>query len=325
MNRILNSLLFWLVFTSLLAYAWPVQQLQFDPFIPAASIKGPLIWALVACAMFFLGTLVRQDELRPLYKHPWWVVLGVLTQILVMPAAAWGVTQLIPLDRDIANGVILVGCVPGAMASNVLTSTARGSVAYSVSLTSVATLLSPLTVPLVLWVVASAATEKSLLESSIRLSMLVVLPTVLGFYACRTWSRFQNWTQVWGPRIASFTLLWIIVIVVAGDRENLMHVGLVLVLALLMINVVGYLAGWFVGGVAKLPQACRRALTLEVGMQNAGLGTALAVTLYGEDSLATIPTAAYTFGCMLTGTILAVGWQRGGESVEGPAEYGTAE
>ena len=133
----------------------------------------------------------------------------------VMPATAWGVTQLIPLDRDIANGIILVGCVPGAMASNVLTSTARGSVAYSVSLTSVATLLSPLTVPLVLWIVASAATDKSLLESSLRLSVLVVLPTVLGFHACRTWNRFQNWAEVWGARIASFTLLWIIVIVVA--------------------------------------------------------------------------------------------------------------
>jgi len=325
LNRIFNSLLFWLVFTSLLAYAWPAQQLQFDPFTPPGLIKGPLIWALVASAMFFLGTLVRRDELRPLYQHPWWVVLGVLTQVLVMPAAAWGVTQLIPLDPDIANGVILVGCVPGAMASNVLTSTARGSVAYSVSLTSVATLLSPLTVPLVLRFVARAATEQSLLESSIRLSVLVVLPTVLGFLACRRWNRFQHWTEVWGGRIASFTLLWIIVIVVAGDRENLMHVGLVLVLALLVINGVGYFAGWFVGGVAKLPEACRRALTLEVGMQNAGLGTALAVTLYGEDSLATIPTAAYTFGCMLTGTILAVGWQRGGDCVEGVAVQRVAD
>ena len=316
MNRIFHSLLFWLVFSSLLAYAWPVQQFHFDPFTPPPAIKAPFIWALVAIAMFFLGTLVRRDELRPLYKHPWWVALGVLTQVLVMPAAAWGVTQLIPLEPDIANGVILIGCVPGAMASNVLTSTARGSVAYSVSLTSVATLLSPLTVPLVLWVVASAATEKSLLESSIRLSVLVVLPTVLGFRLCCTWERFQRWTEVWGTRIASFTLLWIIVIVVAGDRENLTHVGLVLALALLVINLIGYLAGWIVGGAAKLPQPCRRALTLEVGMQNAGLGTALAVTLYGENSLATIPTAAYTFGCMLTGTILAVGWQRRGECVE---------
>ena len=112
---------------------------------------------------------------------------------------------------------------------------------------------------------------------------------------------------------------------VAGDRGNLMQVGLVLVLALLVINVVGYLSGWFIGGFARLPEACRRAMTLEVGMQNVGLGTALAVTLYGENSLATIPTAAYTFGCMLTGTILAVGWQRFGEGVEVIAEQGPSD
>ena len=87
-----------------------------------------------------------------------------------------------------------------------------------------------------------------------------------------------------------------------------MNVGAILVLALFVINVVGYVAGYAVGLVSRLPERFRRALTLEVGMQNAGLGTALAASLYGADTVATIPTAAYTFGCMLTGTILAVWW-----------------
>ena len=325
MNLIFRSILFWLVFASALAYAWPAQQLGFDPFTPPDSIRAPVLWTLVVVAMFFLGTLVRQEELHPLRRHPWWVVLGVLTQVLVMPGAAWIMTKIFPLEPDIANGVILVGCVPGAMASNVLTNTAKGSVAYSVSLTSVATLLSPLTVPLVLWVVASATTEKSLVDSSVRLCVLVVLPTVVGFLICRKWSWVRRRADAWGSGIASVALLGIIVIVVAGDRENLVNVGLLLAVVLLLINVIGYLAGWFVGGMAKLPQACRRALTLEVGMQNAGLGTALAVSLYGPDSLATIPTAAYTFGCMLTGTILAVGWQRRGEGLEANASPVTSE
>lgn len=312
MSHVFRSLLFWLVFTSVLAYAWPVQQLAFDPFTPPDSIKSMLLWTLVSVAMFFLGTLVRREELIPLKRRPWWVGLGVLTQVLVMPAVAWGVTRVIPMEADLAAGVILVGCVPGAMASNVLTSTARGSVAYSVSLTSVATLLSPLTVPVVLWIVAGAETEESLMWSSLRLSVLVVLPTILGFAVCRIWESPQRLAQAWSARIASFTLLWIIVIVVASNRDHLMNVGWVLAMALLLINVIGYLAGWIVGGVAKLPEPFRRALTLEVGMQNAGLGTALAVSLYGDSTLATIPTAAYTFGCMLTGTILAVSWQKQG-------------
>jgi BASS family bile acid:Na+ symporter len=110
--------------------------------------------------------------------------------------------------------------------------------------------------------------------------------------------------------VASVALLWIIATVVAANREKLVGVGLLLAVGLLAINVAGYAAGYLVGGWSGLPERYRRALTLEVGMQNAGLGTALAASLYGSATVATIPTAAYTFGCMLTGTVLAVGWQR---------------
>ena len=136
--------------------------------------------------MFALGTLVRPDEFRPLRDRPWWVVLGVATQILVMPAAAWLVTQIVPMADELAAGVILVGCVPGAMASNVLTSTAGGSVAYSVSLTTVATLLSPISVPTVLWIVAGQSAEHSLTKSAIQLAVLVVLPTIAGYLIVTT-------------------------------------------------------------------------------------------------------------------------------------------
>ncbi|MGI9471951.1 MAG: bile acid:sodium symporter family protein [Rubripirellula sp.] len=316
MSQLVRSLLFWLVLSSSIAYFWPVDSLGFDPFIPAAWLKSGLLWTLIAVAMFCLGTLVRPDELRPLRERPWWVGLGVATQVLVMPAIAWLVTRVIPMQEEIAAGVILVGCVPGAMASNVLTSTARGSVAYSVSLTTVATLLSPLTVPIVLSVVAGAQTDHSLASSSIRLSLLVVLPTVVGFSISRAWGSFRAFSERWSSAVASFALLWIIAIVVAGNRDKLVNVGAVLAIALLVINVVGYAAGWFVGGLSKLPTRYRRALTLEVGMQNAGLGTALATLLYGSDTIATIPTAAYTFGCMLTGTILAVTWQRRGTPLD---------
>lgn len=108
--------------------------------------------------------------------------------------------------------------------------------------------------------------------------------------------------------VASIALLWIIATVVAANRDKLIAVSGLVVLALLVINLLGYLAGYLVGHSVGLPESFVRALTLEVGMQNAGLGTALAVSLYGPDTMATIPTAAYTFGCMLTGTMLAVRW-----------------
>ena len=304
MTSLLRSLLFWLLITSGLAFVWPANVVGFDPF----PLNSWTLWSLISITMFALGTLVRPAELQPLRSSPWWVVLGVATQMIVMPLAAWLTTRLVPMDPELAAGVILVGCVPGAMASNVLTNTARGSVAYSVSLTSVSTILSPLSVPLVLWIVAGEETQQSLATAAIRLALLVVLPTVLGYLIARRSDRLRIFFERASSTIASFALLWIIASVVAANREHLMNVGGILVVALLAINVTGYVAGYGVGLISRLPEPFRRALTLEVGMQNAGLGTALAMSLYGADTIATIPTAAYTFGCMLTGTILAVWW-----------------
>lgn len=303
-----KSLLFWLVVSSGIAFVWPVKLVGLDPFVSASW----LIWSLIVVTMFALGTLVQRDELRPLGERPWWVVLGVLTQVTVMPAAAWLVTWMLPLDEEIAAGVILVGCVPGAMASNVLTSTARGSVAYSVSLTTMATLLSPLSVPALLWIVSGAKADHSLAKPAILLACLVVLPTIVGYLLSQRSLRLRRIARRYSSRVASIALLWIIATVVAGNRQKLVGVGGMLLLALLTINLIGYAAGVGVGALARLPQKYCRALTLEVGMQNAGLGTALAVSLHGSDTIATIPTAAYTFGCMLTGTILASYWRRNG-------------
>ncbi len=306
MSHIFRSLLFWLVVTSGIAFFWPANDFGLDPFASTPL----LLWSLIVITMFSLGTLVRQDELVPLRERPWWVALGVAAQVTVMPAAAWLVTRVVPMNEELAAGVILVGCVPGAMASNVLTSTAGGSVAYSVSLTSVATLLSPISVPAVLWIVTGMQSQQSLTKPALLLALLVVLPTIFGFVVSQSLHTVQQIAARFSSPLASVALLWIIATVVAANREKLVSVGGVLVAALLMVNAIGYLAGWSVGGLAGLGERYRRALTLEVGMQNAGLGTALAVSLYGTSTLATIPTAAYTFGCMLTGTVLAVFWRR---------------
>ncbi len=300
------SLLFWLVLSSGAALFWPAEQWGVDPF----RLSPALLWSLIVVTMLSLGMLVRPEELQPLWKRPWWVALGVATQLLVMPAAAWLVVQVVPMSEELAAGVILVGCVPGAMASNVLTHTAGGSVAYSVSLTAVATLLSPVTVPSVLWVVASRQSDQPLLWTSLTLFLCVVLPTIVGYFLARVSRRVKTSADQYASVIASIALLWIIASVVAANRTRLLDVAAVIVLALLAINLIGYTAGYFVAGLGGLPIRFRKALTLEVGMQNAGLGTALAVSLYDKDTAATIPTAAYTFGCMLTGTLLAVFWRK---------------
>lgn len=308
-RSLFGSLLVWLLISSVIAFWWPAERWGWDPF----PLSPALLWSLIVITMFCLGTLVRPEELAPLRTRPWWIALGVLTQVTVMPLAAWSITRLVPMPGEVAAGVILVGCVPGAMASNVLTHTAGGSVAYSVSLTSVATLLSPLTVPLMLWIVSDVRAEPSLLnplQTATRLLWGVVAPTIGGYCLARRFDAVRRLSDRLASPIAAVALLWIIAGVVAGNRDRLAELGGTLAAALLAINLVGYVGGRVVASLARLPERFARALTLEVGMQNAGLGTALAVSLYGATTIATIPTAAYTFGCMLTGTMLAMWWRR---------------
>jgi BASS family bile acid:Na+ symporter len=108
--------------------------------------------------------------------------------------------------------------------------------------------------------------------------------------------------------LANLVILWIIAVVVALNRERLHQLSPTLLIALVAINVGGYLAGYGGGRLMRLPSAMRRALTLEIGMQNAGLGAVLSRSLFPDDPAVAIAPAMYTFGCMLTGTVLARFW-----------------
>jgi bile acid:Na+ symporter, BASS family len=191
----------------------------------------------------------------------------------------------------------------------VLTLAARGNVSFSVSLTTSATILSPIIVPLAFRLMLSKFIEIDPLDEALKLVKQVVGPVLIGHLLCRFWRQGSGIAQKAAPLIANGTIVWLIAVVVALNRDRLLGVfgGEVassgkLLTVLLLINLLGYAAGYFGGGRLKLKQSMRRALTLEVGMQNAGLGTV-------QPAVA-IPTAVYTFGCMLTGTLLAQWWSR---------------
>jgi BASS family bile acid:Na+ symporter len=296
-----------LVVSSSLAYLWPTVSSSADPF----RLSANALLGLVALTMFCLGLVVEQQELTELRQRPLMVFLGVLVQCTLMPALAWTVVRLLALEGPLSYGVLLCGCVPGAMASNVLTMTARGNVSYSVSLTSVATLLSPVTVPLALTVVAGLETSADVFKPAkmaVTLLLTVVMPVIGGYLTKQRVAVLPATTRSAASLIATVALLWIIASVVAANRDRLAVVEPRLLQGLLAMNVLGYCGGYAMGRLSRMPVGMRRALTLEVGMQNAGLGTALAASLIGSDSMAQIPTAAYTFGCMLTGTLLAAAW-----------------
>jgi BASS family bile acid:Na+ symporter len=304
-------LLVWLVLLCWVAYSWPawfgLQErgaASFDPFV---ATKGWLGY-MIAVTMLAIGSLLPREEVVQVFRR-WPTVLGgTAIQYSSMPLLAYGAGRLFGLEGPWMIGIVMVGCVPGAMASNVLTMIARGNVSYSVSLTTSATILSPLVVPWVLWLALGRMVENFPVgKVFIDLCWMVVLPVVTGHLLSRAWPTWASATQRVGAIIANLTILWIIAVVVAANRGGVSQLDFWLVAALLTVNLAGYAAGYAGGQLMRLPEMMRRALTLEIGMQNAGLGTTLAMGLFADERIA-LPAALYTFGCMFTGTVLARIW-----------------
>ena len=298
-------LLLWLTLISLVAYFWPVLLGGVaDPFVAADPYKAYVF----AVTMLAIGSLLPRDQVRQVASR-WPMVLGgTAVQYATMPLLAYGFARLAGLEGNWLIGVVMVGAVPGAMASNVLTLVARGNVSYSVSLTTSATLLSPLVVPFLLLSILSQEVDIAFWKVCWPLLWMVVFPVIAGHLLSRYVSVWQRVAKRIAPTVANLTILWIIAGVIGVHRDKLPELTVAVGVALLALNFCGYLAGAAGGRALRLPPTMRRALTLEVGMQNAGLGTVMAGKLFGDDCVAVIPPVIYTFGCMFTGTILARLW-----------------
>ncbi|MFN0055033.1 MAG: bile acid:sodium symporter family protein [Planctomycetales bacterium] len=298
-------LIVWLTLLSGLAFFWPGWfPTAPDPF----TATKPVLPYLISITMFSVGCLMRRDELRQVIRDWRSVLAGTVLQYTATPLMAYGFGRLFGLDEGHFIGVVIVGCVPGAMASNILTMVARGNVSYSVSLTTVSTLLSPVVVPLAMSLCLKTTEPVDLWGTARELIVMVVGPVVLGRILCRFIRGLDRAMEVVAPLLAPVTILWIIAVVVGLQRDKLTQGVAAVVAALACINLFGYLVGYWGGAALRFPEGVRRALTIEIGMQNAGLGVALAARLFPEHSEAMIPPALFTIGSMVTATILVQWW-----------------
>lgn len=298
-------LVVWLGLLCGLAYVWPAWFPSVgDPFV----FTGPVLRYLIAITMFSVGCLMRRDELRQVVRDWPMVVSGTIIQYTATPLMAYGFGKLFGLDEPHFIGVIIVGCVPGAMASNILTMVARGNVSYSVSLTTVSTMVSPLVVPAAMWICLKTTTSVDLWDTATELCLIVVGPVIIGRLLCAVFGGLARVMEIVAPFLAPVTILWIISVVVAKNRDHLGQGVAPVIAALAAINLTGYLIGYWGGAALRFPEGVRRALTIEIGMQNAGLGVTLAAKLFPEFPAAQIPPALFTFGSMVTATLLAQWW-----------------
>lgn len=287
---------FWVLLFAILAFFRPAW------FLPLTAAIAPLL----GLVMFGMGLTLKGEDFREVARHPIRVLIGVLAQFVIMPGLAWLLCRLLQLPAEIAVGVILIGCCPGGTASNVMTWLSRGDVALSVAITSVTTLLAPLVTPALVWLLASAWLPVSF--AAMFLSILQVVPIALGLLAQRLLGERTRQVAEVLPLVSVFSIVVIIAAVVAASQARIAESGLLIMAVVMLHNGFGLLLGYLTGKLTGMPLAQRKALAIEVGMQNSGLGAALANAHFSP--LAAVPSALFSVWHNLSGSLLAALFRR---------------
>ncbi len=260
----------------------------------------PALRPAFAVTMFFVGTLVQPEQLRVFARAPTRVLGGLLGQYTIMPLCAWGISLGFS-DPLVRTGIVLVGCMPGAMASNVMTVLLRGDLILSVAMTTLATLLCPLILAFWLPLLSDTRIEVPVASLVWNATWMVVLPVSAGI-ALRALRPMLpgGWDRA-ATALASVSIVLIILVVIAANRARLAGLGTDLALAMVGLNLVGYALAFGVATAFRWPTVQRRTLVIEVGMQNAGLGSVLAMAHLGDAGA--VPSAFYTALCVVTASL----------------------
>ena len=270
-----------------------------------SQVKPTVINPLLGVIMFGMGLTLRADDFRIVFSRPKDVVIGCLAQFTVMPLLAWTLARLFALDEALTVGVVLVGCCPGGTASNVITYLAKGDLALSVGMTGVSTVLAPVLTPLLVLLLAGKTVDVDVAGMLLSILWVVILPIVAGLVVKRLWPRQTTAATAYLPALSTLAICAIVLIVIAANAAKLMSSGLIVILVVMLHNVGGLAVGYAIGTVLGLPAAKRKAVSIEVGMQNSGLASSLATLHFAAYPMATIPGAVFSVWHNISGAIVA--------------------
>lgn len=273
---------------------------QWFSAIPTKSINY-----LLGVVMFGMGLTLNLKDFEVVFSHPKDVIIGCLAQFTIMPLLAWLLSRLFGLDAALALGVILVGCCPGGTASNVITYLAKGDLALSVGMTGVSTVLAPLLTPLLTWGLAGKQVNVNVVSMFLSILWVVILPIVAGLIVKRLAPKFTDKAIDYLPALSSLTIATIVAIVISVNSAKLMVGGMLIILVVMLHNLCGLALGYTIGKVLRLSQPKRKAISIEVGMQNSGLASSLAATHFAAYPMATVPGAIFSVWHNISGAAIA--------------------
>jgi len=289
---------FWVILFAILAYFFP------QWFIP---LRPGMDW-FFALTMFGMGVVLEPKDFKKTLNSPLLLLLGTVAQYTIMPILGFSLAKLFRLSSELALGVILTGCAPGAMSSNVISYLAKADVAYSVCLTTLSTLISPIATPGLTYLLARFILKIDFWKMFFNILWMVVIPIFVGLGVKNIFrERIQPFIKIF-PAFSVTFIVFICSLVVALNQKYLILLTPIIVLVVILHNLLGYLLGYGVGNLFKLNLSRKRTLSIEIGMQNAGLGVVLALKHFGERSA--IPAGVFVILSVFTASLLASYWQR---------------
>lgn len=288
----------WVLVLAFLAYRMPAQFSTIAPQVPL----------LLGIIMFGMGLTLTVNDFKGVLTMPKSVAVGVLAQFVIMPGLAFMLALLFRLPPELATGVILVGCCPGGTASNVMTYLAKGNTALSVTMTACTTLLAPVATPFLVWLLAGRWIDISASAMFWAIIKIVLLPVLLGVALRLLFPKAVTRSLDLLPTVSIIGIVLVVAAVVAVNQKNLASSGLLVMGVVMLHNTLGLALGYLAARALKLDYPERKAISIEVGMQNSGLGATLALAYFSPG--AAIPSALFSVWHNLSGPALATWWRR---------------
>ncbi|MBR5042484.1 MAG: bile acid:sodium symporter family protein [Bacteroidales bacterium] len=284
-----------------------------------AWVKGNTQTIILGIIMLTMGLTLTPRDFKLLAQRPFDILIGAVAQFTIMPFVAFSLSWLFsqipafaPYSTAMAIGIILVGCCPGGVSSNIMSFLCKADVAYSVGMTCASTLLAPVLTPLLVLMLAGERVDVDAWGMFRQILIVTIIPIAIGFFLNVWLGQKEIFRKVQGcmPGVSVICLACIVGGVITTVHDPLVENGIVLfLLTFCMVfchNTIGYVLGYSVGRLFHFSTAKKRTLSIEVGMQNAGLGTNLAMTFFvATNPMAVVPCAISCAWHSISGTILA--------------------
>ena len=316
-------------YMAIIALAVAIVALVF-PGPVSSVVKTSYVNILLGIVMFGMGMTLKLSDFKVVFTKPKAVIVGILSQFVIMPVLAFVLAFAFQLPAELAVGVILVGSCPGGTSSNVMTYLAKGDVALSVGMTACTTIMAPIVTPLLVLLFAGQTVDVDVLEMFLSIVQVVLVPIAAGFLINYFFEKVAAACASVLPLVSVVGISLIIMAVVAANQAKLLTVGPLIILVVMLHNVLGYALGYLVGRVLRLTKEQMRTLSIEVGMQNSGLASSLATVHFASMPLAAVPGAVFSVWHNISGAVYAnilarsAGKDAGEAEGEGEAEQAAA-